>query len=168
MKIAYPPPYARKVVDYGKDQTGLMNRAIDQFDWVNLILDKNINAQVILFNRTILNIFHNFIPNKIILYDHRDPPWMNDKIKQLIKKKKAIFQKQKESNAVDHAILSDITLELSNAISLSKAKYHERLAIKLNDPKTATKTYLSILKTFLYGSKIHLMPTLLVNNEFCN
>ena len=83
---------------------------------------------------------------------------MNDRIKHLIKKKKAIFQKQNESNTVDHTILGDITLELSNATSFSKAKYHERLAIKLNDPKTAPKTYWSILKTFANGSKIPLIP----------
>ena len=59
-----------------------------------------------------LYIFYNFIPNKIILCDDRDPPWMNEKIKHLFKKKKAIFQKQKESNTADHAILSNITLEL--------------------------------------------------------
>ena len=91
---------------------------------------------------------------------------MSDRIKHLIKKKKDTFQKQKESNTVDHAILSDITRELSNAIIFSKAKYHERLAIKLNDPKTAPKTCWSILKTFVNGSKIALIPPLLVNKEF--
>ena len=79
-----------KIWDYGKAETDLINRAIDQFDWVNLFLDKNINEQVILFNRTILNIFHNFIPNKIILCDDRDPPWMNERIKHLIKRKSYI------------------------------------------------------------------------------
>ena len=49
---------------------------------------------------------------------------MNNRIKHLIKKKKAIFQKQKESNTAEHAILSDITTELSNAIGFFKAKYH--------------------------------------------
>ena len=73
----------------------------------------------------------------------------------LINKKKAIFQKQKQSNTVDHAILSNITLALSNAISFSKAKYHERLAIKLNDPKTAPKTYLQILETFVNVQRFH-------------
>ena len=80
-------------MDYGKAQTDLINRAIDQFDWVNLFLDKNINEQVILFNRTILNIFHNFIPNKIILCDNRDPPWMNEK--KFIRKK--LYFKNKNS-----------------------------------------------------------------------
>ena len=59
-----------------------------------------------------------------------------------------------------------MTLELSNAISFSKAKYYERLAFKLNDPKTALKTFWSILKTFVNGSKIPLIPPHLVNNEF--
>ena len=103
LKIEYPPTYAREFWDYGQAQTDLISRAIDQFDWVKLFLDKNINEQVILFNRTILNICHNFILNKITLCDGRDPPWMNDRIKQLIKTKKDIFQKQKESNIVDHA-----------------------------------------------------------------
>ena len=44
-------------------------------------------------------------------------------------------------------------------------KYHERLANKLNDPKTAPKTYWVILKTFLNGSKIPLIPPLLVDNK---
>ena len=140
MKIEYPPTYVRDVGNYGKVRTSLIYHALDQFYWLNLFLDKNINEQVILFNRTILNIFHNFIPNKIILCDDRDPPWMNEKIKHLINKKKAIFRKQKESNTVDHAILSNITLELSNAISFSKAKYHERLELNVMTPKPLQKT----------------------------
>ena len=44
-------------------------------------------------------------------------------------------------NAGSDEFYCDIILELSNAISFSKAKYHERLAIKLSDPKTAPKTY---------------------------
>ena len=87
LKIGYLLTYAREVRDYGKAQTDLINRAIDQFEWCNLFLDININEQVTLFNRTILNIFHNVIPNKIILCDDRDPPWMNDKIKHLERKK---------------------------------------------------------------------------------
>ena len=49
--------------------------------------------------------------------------------------------------------------ELSNAINFSKAKYHERLAIILNDPKIAAKTYWSILKTFVNGSKNQTIET---------
>ena len=50
LKIEYPPPYAHEVWDYRKAQTDLINSAIDQFEWVNLFLDKSINQQIILFN----------------------------------------------------------------------------------------------------------------------
>ena len=46
--------------------------------------------------KTLLNIFHNFIPNKIIVCVERDPPWMNDEIKKMIKRKNWPF-KVKES-----------------------------------------------------------------------
>ena len=83
---------------YGKTQTDLISRAIDQFDWVNLLLDKNVNEQVILSNLTILNIFHNFIPNKIILSDDSDPPWwMAGSNTQLKRKKNYIFLKKSQT-----------------------------------------------------------------------
>ena len=48
------------------------------------------HEQVIIFNKTILNIFHNFIPYQII--DNKDPHWMNDEIKTLIKRKNWLYQ----------------------------------------------------------------------------
>ena len=123
------------------------------------------HEQVELFNKTLLNIFHNFIPNKIILRDDKDPPWMNDKIKNLIKRKNWLFQCQRKSGNLDYASLNSITQDISNAVNSSKLKYHERLALNLNDPKTAQKTYWKILKTFVNGTKIPLIPPLLVGNQ---
>ena len=94
LKIEYIPLYACEVWDYAKAQTDLINCEVDQFDWFNLFLDKkNINELVILINGIILNIFHNFIPNKIILCYDRDPLCMNDRIKYLTKKKKKLYFK---------------------------------------------------------------------------
>ena len=43
LKIEYPPPHTCETWNYGKAQTDLVNCAFNQFDWVNLFLDKNIN-----------------------------------------------------------------------------------------------------------------------------
>ena len=123
------------------------------------------HEQVELFNKTLLNIFHNFIPNKIILCDDKDPPWMNDEVKNLIKRKNWLFQCQRKSGNLDYASFNSITQDISNAVNSSKLKYHERLALNLNDPKTAPKTYWKILKTFVNGTKIPLIPPLLVGNQ---
>ena len=77
---------------------------------------------------------HNFIPIEIILCDDRDPPWMNNRIKYLIKKKKAIFQKQKESSTVNHDIFSDIILDLSNTISFSDMQLKLMILNQLQKP----------------------------------
>ena len=58
-----------------------------------------------------------------------------------------------------------VTLDILNYISSSRLKYHERLANKLNDLNTTPKTYWTILKTFVNGSKIPLISPLLVDNK---
>ena len=80
----------------------------------------------------------------------------------MIQRKNSLYQRQRKSGSIDYTSLNALTLDISKAISSTKLKYHERLANKLNDPKTAPKTYWVILKTFVNGIKI---PPLLVNNK---
>ena len=40
-----------------------------------------------LFNKTIKNIFSNFIPHETVTCDDRDPLWINSNISQLIQEK---------------------------------------------------------------------------------
>ena len=67
LQIEYPPPYTREVWDYDKAQFDLINTAIENFDWNKLFSGQDIHDQVNLFNTTILNIYRNFIPNKVTL-----------------------------------------------------------------------------------------------------
>ena len=107
-----------------------------------------------------LKIFHNYIPQ-----NNKDPLWINEEIKPLIQRKNTLYQRQGKSCSIDRVSLNALTLDISNAISSSKVKYYKRLANELNDPKTAPKTYWTILKTFVNGSKIPLIPPLLVHNK---
>ena len=47
--------------------------------------NKNVPKQVSIFNETLMNIFSNFTPNKLVTLDDKDPPWKNDFIKNKIK-----------------------------------------------------------------------------------
>ena len=82
LEIEYPPPYTCKIWYYNRSETDLSNSSIKSFNWSQLFSEKNVHDQVDLFNKLILNVFHNFIPNKIIVCDERDPPWINDVIKK--------------------------------------------------------------------------------------
>ena len=75
--INYPPPYNQQAWDYKKADTTLIKKAFDQVNWYFLFDKKDIKDQVKILNDTITNIFSNFIPNKILTFDERDPPWMN-------------------------------------------------------------------------------------------
>ena len=55
--------------------------------------------------------------------------------------------------------------EISVSIPRGKDDYHSRLAQKLSDLNTSSKTYWSILKRFFNGKKVPIIPPLLVNNK---
>ena len=82
LKVDFPPPYERIVWDYSKAKKELINQCISQFDWDRAFLGKTIEQQVIFFNNTLINIFENFVPNKTIICDDKDPPWFNGIIKK--------------------------------------------------------------------------------------
>ena len=70
-------------------------------------------------NKTLLNTFHNFIPNKIIVCDERDPPWMNDDIKnrkKVVKRKNCLFQSQRKSCNLDFAISKPLVILFRNCL----------------------------------------------------
>ena len=65
----------------------LIQRAINEFDWTRALSNVSIDKKVCYFTETLINIIHNFTPHERIVCDNRDPPWMNDEIKNLINEK---------------------------------------------------------------------------------
>ena len=66
--IEYPPPYERLVWGYNA-----IAKTLDQVDWNFLFFDKNIHEQVSILNRTLIKAFSNFIPNKQVTFNDKDP-----------------------------------------------------------------------------------------------
>ena len=119
-----------------------------------------------IFNETLMNIFSNFIPNKYITFDDRDPPWMNDFVKSKIKFKNQLYNTYIKNSYKDndYNMLHEAINEVSKIISKRKEEYHYHLASKLNNPSTSAKTYWSILKTFYNSKKVSLINLL----QICN
>ena len=162
LKIEYPPPYTRKIWNYSRSETDLINHSIESFDWSKLFSGKNVHEQVELFNRTLL------IPSKIIVCNDRDPPWMNDEIKKWLRDKIYYSKKIKvkvKGNLVSLTILNLFTQDIWDVFTSSNLTYYEGLANKLKNSKTAPKTYWKILKTFVNSTKISLISALLVGNQ---
>ena len=47
-----------------------------------MFMNKTVHEQVTIFNTILMNIFSNYIPNKYIIIDDQDPPWMTKAIKE--------------------------------------------------------------------------------------
>ena len=54
---------------------------------------------------------------------------------------------------------------MSELVCKSKDDYHKQLARKLTNPKTISKTYWFILKTFYNGREVPLTPPLVINSK---
>ena len=69
VKIYYPSRYEREVRHYQEADAILIRRAIHEFSWERALPNFNVDEQVSVFNRTILNILRNLIPHETIACD---------------------------------------------------------------------------------------------------
>ena len=154
--------------DYKKADFEKIRKALDLVNWERLFSKKDVNTQVAILNETILNVFSNYVANKYITIDDKDPVWMNEIIKLKIKAKDNIYKKYIQNGRFesDFVLLETLITELNELVSTTKALYYENIGKKLNDPLLQAKTYWSILKTFYNGKKIPLIPPLLVDDKF--
>ena len=69
---------------YNVANTEFIRLAVDRFNWQQAFMHKSLNEQGNIFNEIIINVLRHFIPHETVLYDDRDPPWFNNKIKSFI------------------------------------------------------------------------------------
>ena len=156
LSIFYPPPYERTAWYYETANTELIRRAIDQFDWLRVLLSNvSVDEKVYSFTKKLLNTIQSFIPHETIICDDRDLPWIYKEIKKLMFEKNFAFKsyccfnkKFEKFKTLQH--------QLNIFIEESKEKYYTKLSSRLADPLTSKRTYWSILKTLLNKKKYSL------------
>ena len=127
-----------------------------------------INEMVVLFNSTIKNILSNYIPYEIITCDYRDPPWINNRVKELINEKNDTFQCYLHSNK-DPKLFNKVKYiqnESKSLIEANKEKYHSSIPKRMKNSLTSTKTYWSILKSLLNNKNIPCIMPLFHENRY--
>ena len=119
-------------------------------------------------NETILNVFRNYVPNKYITIDDKDPVWMNETIKSKIKTRNKLYKQYIENCRFesDFMMIETLITEINDLITSTKDLYYNNLAKRLNNPLLQAKTYWSILKTFYNDKKIPIIPHLLIDDKF--
>ena len=108
----------------------------------------------------------NFTPNEIVTINDRDPSWINNKIKSLIKNKTESFKNcVKPNNPESIRHIEQMMDTLRKNIETSKQKFYFKLFRKLALNKINPKSYWSILKRFLNNKKTPCIPPLIHNHQ---
>ena len=166
LRIFYPSPYTPRIWDYSNANHEAINNAIDGFDWEKAFWNVNVHTQVKLFNETLSNIFINFVPNKLITVDNRNPPWVTERIKKLLIDKSILYKlyiiNGKKIGVYEK--LLNMTNNMTTETSNNKKIYFDNLAEKLSEPKLNRKAYRGIIKFFTNWKKIAIIPPLLIND----
>ena len=70
-----------------------VKKSVISVNWSHLFSDNHIDIQVSIFEECVLNVFKNFVPNKYVVFDDKEPVWMDQSIEQLIKERNSRFSK---------------------------------------------------------------------------
>ena len=65
---------------------------------------------------------------KVILCDDKEPPWVNEEVRLLIKQKNLMLRTQRKNSDFDIGILNKLSEDLTIAITNSKLAYYRRIA----------------------------------------
>ena len=143
LKIYYPPPYEREVWHYQEADSILIRRAIHEFNWKRALSNLNVDEQVTVFNRTILNIMKNFIPHETIVCDDKDPPWFNKRIKSLIQEGALLLEtfRKNRNNVEIITCLNNLNDRLALLINTAKQNFYSKIVEKLQNTQRSSKAY---------------------------
>ena len=158
----------KAVLHFSQANSDHIKKATNLFDWESSLNNLDVNEQVSVFNETILNIISNFVPNELITYDDRDPPWMNWYIKNLIVAINDLYKKfvLPTSNTGNLLMFKNLQNHLIQSIHTAKQRNFNKISKKLCDPLTSTKCYWSLLKTILNEKKVPCIPPIFHNNKY--
>ena len=163
------PPYTRNVWYYDKADFVAIRRSIEMFRW-HEHLDKIScpNEQVKFLNEVLLNIYSNFIPNKVKTIRPCQAPWITQTIKNFLRKKNRAYKSFVRRGQPDDRLegIQKMITEGSKLIEDAKRNYFLKVGNTLANPGTSSRTYWSLINTVLNKAKVPIIPPLLENGLF--
>ena len=104
-----------------------------------------------MLTETLLTIFSNYIPNKIITVEPRQAPWITKPIKNFIRKMIRAYKSfDRRGRSIDkQEAINDMMSQGSILIDDAKYLYFKNIGGKLSKPETGIKTYWSLINSLL-------------------
>ena len=168
ISVPSPPPYKRQIWDYAKADKDEIRQFLTNIDWISKFKDLSANEMVQQFTSTVMGIMLCFIPNKMIIFNDKDPPWITPAIKTAIKRKHRVYNKfvKRGHKPEEWEPVRMIRNETSRMITDAKESYFSTLGRKLSNPALGLKTYWTTLNRIINKKETTNIPPLLENGIF--
>ena len=149
---------------YNKAKVNLIRTSMKAFPWrQHLSLNTDPNWQVKTFQEIFLNIMSNFIPSSTKNCIPRDPPWIKQSLKSLLKKKNRLYKSYKRGGykSEDKVRLEAFRMEFQEAVEAAKRDCMLNLGNKLDDRNTSPKAYWKIINRVMNNCRAPRIPPIL-------
>ena len=152
--------FTRNIWLYDRGNYEDLTIELNETNWNNLKND-NINIYAQNITDTIISAAKRHVPNKNIKVRQSDPPWLNNTIKKMIRKRKRLFNKFKSTrNDIDFQNYKRFRNKVTNAIRQSKKDHIGKLAENLKNNTKAPRDWWKTLKTFIKPTLTTAIPPL--------
>ena len=128
--VTYKALVERLVYDYGKADWDTLKQKFKGFDWDNIFSGLSTDQIAEVFMQTIVNTVDEIIPSKVIMEDHSEHPWLNDRCRKTIDCKT-------EAQGSDHEIFARD--ECSQVLVEEHGRYSNRMRRKLHNLPQSSK-----------------------------
>ena len=168
IRVQLLPVYIRQVCNYSQANVENIKSAIFNFNWSKAFENLSVDGKVKHLNKTLINIFLNYIPNAKIKCDYRQPPWITDNIKSSLKRRSKLIKifYKKGLRKSDLIKVLEKSTECTKKILEVKKNYTLKMTTKLEHSNTVPKTYWEILNRLLYNKKTPAIPPLFIDSSF--
>ena len=126
------------------------------------------NEQAKMLNEVLLNIYSNFIPNRVKAIRADQAPWIAPTVKHFLRNKCRAYKSFVRNGQPEDTRegIQKMIAEGSKMIEDARRDYFLKAGKTLASPGTPSKTYWSLITTVLNNAKIPIIPPLLENGLF--
>ena len=122
------------------------------------------------FTNKLYGIIKANIPNRVLSFNDKDPPWITRQVKSAIKRKRRVFRKFMNSGRrrEDWEIFKAVKNNTSRLVTDAKEMYYSNLGRKLSDPTNGLKTFWSTMNRLIDKKEEHIYSTIVRERSFCD
>lgn len=157
--------FKRHIWLYDKGDYPTYRNLLQSTDWASILANNDMNSIAINIADSITSAASKSIPNKTVIIRSTDVPWMNNNIRQMIKKRNKIHQTAKSTNTESSwEEFRRIRNATTSIIRKSKAEHQSKIIKQINTENIQTKTWFKLAnKLNNKKSKSSVIPTLFHN-----